>query len=458
MPKLSSAVPKYSHHKQRDLAFVRLDGKQRMLGRYGAPESRQKYDRLIAIWIENGRKLPDDWEHKLGLLSANHALREKTNRKPQTTPTDDVPVQTTVGEVIAHYIPYAREYYEANRTYEQILQLCKLLRRVHERTAVTEFGPKELHELRNAWVIGGWGRKHTNDMAARLIAIFRWAAEKSASRDSPLCVPISVWHTLKTMRGLPKARPLFTYEGTVVVDENGVPIIPEEGKVPPPIDEETVARTIQHMAEVPADMVRFQQATGCRPGEVCDIRPCDVDRSRSEVWIYRPPKHKTRHTESDDGRVVAIGKQAQLILTPYLDRGEDQPCFSPRESQQRTLEARSKNRKTPRSCGNVPGSNRVAKPKRQAGVSYSVAAYNKAIRRAIEKENAEAAESEMEPIEHWSANQLRKAYALKIRYEEGLGLDHSQVVLGHKQRATTEKWYARNQADAKAIEVALKIG
>ena len=53
---------------------------------------------------------------------------------------------------------------------------------------------------------------------------------------------------------------------------------------------------------------------------------------------------------------------------------------------------------------------------------------------------------------------IKKAYALEIREAEGLGLDHSQVVLGHKQRATTEKWYAKNRADEKAIEVAKRIG
>ena len=63
----------------------------------------------------------------------------------------------------------------------------------------------------------------------------------------------------------------------MVVDENGVPNIPEEEKMPPPVNEETVARAIQHMAEMLADMVRFQQATACCPGEVCDLRPCDVD-------------------------------------------------------------------------------------------------------------------------------------------------------------------------------------
>ena len=115
-------------------------------------------------------------------------------------------------------------------------------------------------------------------------------------------------------------------------------------------------------------------------------------------------------------------------------------------------------RKTPINHGNKTGTNRVAVAKRQPGESYTVSAYNKAIKRAVEKVNSVASNTGEARITPWSANQLRKAYALEIRNTEGLGLDHSQVVLGHKQRATTELWYARNQADEKAVDVARRLG
>ena len=35
-------------------------------------------------------------------------------------------------------------------------------------------------------------------------------------------------------------------------------------------------------------MVRIQVATGMRPSEVCKMRPCDIDLSREDAWIYRP--------------------------------------------------------------------------------------------------------------------------------------------------------------------------
>jgi hypothetical protein len=45
-------------HKATGQAVVRLDGKDIYLGTHGTPESRAEYDRLIAEWLANGRRLP----------------------------------------------------------------------------------------------------------------------------------------------------------------------------------------------------------------------------------------------------------------------------------------------------------------------------------------------------------------------------------------------------------------
>jgi len=77
-------------------------------------------------------------------------------------------------------------------------------------------------------------------------------------------------------------------------------------------------------------MIRFQRLTAARPGEVCNLRPIDIDRSK-HVWRYIPQTHKTEHFERQ--RVVFIGPQAQEVLAPYLERGVESPCFSPRDSE-----------------------------------------------------------------------------------------------------------------------------
>ena len=48
-------IPSYRHYKPKDLAVVRIDGHDRYLGKYNSLESREKYDRLIAEWLGNGR-------------------------------------------------------------------------------------------------------------------------------------------------------------------------------------------------------------------------------------------------------------------------------------------------------------------------------------------------------------------------------------------------------------------
>ncbi|HOW72930.1 MAG TPA: hypothetical protein PKY77_20205 [Phycisphaerae bacterium] len=47
--------PSYRHHKPSDQAVVTIDGKDFYLGPYDTPESRSKYDRLIAMWLAGGR-------------------------------------------------------------------------------------------------------------------------------------------------------------------------------------------------------------------------------------------------------------------------------------------------------------------------------------------------------------------------------------------------------------------
>ena len=87
-----------------------------------------------------------------------------------------------------------------------------------------------------------------------------------------------------------------------------------------------VDATLPYLPVVVADMVRFQRLTGARPGEVCQLRPCDVERG-GEVWQYRPESHKTQHHGRE--RIIYIGPQAQDVLRPYLLRDAQAHCFQP---------------------------------------------------------------------------------------------------------------------------------
>jgi integrase len=191
-----------------------------------------------------------------------------------------------------------------------------------------------------------------------------------------------------------------------------------------------------------------------------------VDRSE-EVWQYRPSRYKTEH--HGRGRVIFLGPKAQEVLRPYLLRPADAYCFSPTESKKQWLEARYAARKTPLSCGNVPGSNRKSHPKRQPKTCYTKDAYNRAIQRgceaafgmppelrriskklpADERKRMQKLAAEWRAKNCWRPNQLRHAAGTEVRRQ--YGLEAAQVVLGHAKADVTQVYAERDMALAAKI-------
>jgi integrase len=225
-------------------------------------------------------------------------------------------------------------------------------------------------------------------------------------------VPAEVYHALATVEGLKKNRSDARESSRVQ-----------------PVPDATIQATLHHLPSVVADMVRFQRLTGCRPGEVCALRPIDVDRS-ADVWVYRPATHKTQHHGKN--RLVFIGPKAQEILRPYLLRESEHYCFSPRDTQRKLLEDRRANRKTRLSCGNKPGSNRVRRPRRSPQERYTNDSYRRAVHRAATKAK----------IDRWSPNQLRHSAGTDIRRQ--FGLEAAQVFLGHASADITQVYAERD--------------
>jgi integrase len=234
-----------------------------------------------------------------------------------------------------------------------------------------------------------------------------------------------------------------------------------------PVEDAAVDATLPHLPDVVADMVRLQRLTGMRPAEVCILRPCDVDRT-GDVWLYRPQSHKTMHHGRD--RVIPLGPKAQGVLLRYLARDAEAYCFRPCDSEAKRRASQHANRKTPVSCGNRPGSNRAAQPKRRAGERYTTASYRRSIAYACDKAFPHAALGGVSPqkltaeesaeLRHWqsdhrwSPNQLRHAAATEIR--RVFGLEAAEVILGHSQANVTQIYAERDLA--KSLEVARRIG
>lgn len=185
----------------------------------------------------------------------------------------------TVNELVLVYRWHTHQYYRKNGevTREATItdDVIRYLRKHHATTFLDDFGPVALDELRDGMITDlDWSRKHINKQVNRLIRMFTWSAEKElVAPASPLA--------LKSLAGLKKGR-------TTARETDGVTCV----------DDAVVDATVPHRPDVVADMVRLQRLTGSRPGEVCSLRPCDLDRS-SDVWLYYPSEHKTEHHQKE---------------------------------------------------------------------------------------------------------------------------------------------------------------
>jgi len=214
-----------------------------------------------------------------------------------------------------------------------------------------------------------------------------------------------------------------------------------------PVESDVFEKTLDKLPKRVADMARVQRNSTMRPQDVCNIRACDIERT-GDVWLYRPPNHKTAYL----GEVLTkyIGTAAQEILTTYLIEKEDTPeayLFQPKDTvRDRNIERRC-NRKTLNKKGEVQPSHKNRKkmnPKRTPGEKYSTESYNKAIGSACKKAG----------VPHWTANQIRHLAATEIRKE--YGLEAAQIACGHKRASTTETYAEIDHG--KGIEVARRFG
>jgi len=358
-------IPKYCHHKARNLARVTIDGKDHYLGEYGSPESKQRYQELIAEWLET-----------------------------QNAEVQVVRADTRMCELMVAYLKHCQSYYrkdgELTREYGCIKEALREVRKLFELDQVDHFGPKSLKEVRTAMVALGWSRKYINKQVGRIVRMFKWGVGEQIVRST-------TWQALTAVEGLKMGR-------TQAPDHPPVE----------PVAEDIVAATLPHLSSIIADMVRLQQLTGSRPGEICLFRPIDIDRSAA-IWKFIPRRHKTEHQGRK--RVIWIGPQAQEILSPYLERDPRVYCFDPRE---------------------------VPNAKENAGRRYTKDSYGRAVRRAAKKAG----------VERWSPNRLRHSAATNIRRE--FGLEAAQTILGHASAQITEI-YAERDAEL-AQTVASRIG
>lgn len=404
MPRRPNPVPTYRLHSASGQAVMTVrqpDGKRRdvYLGAYDSPESRAEYARLL------------------------QELAVQAGPKPA-----DAPIGTraalTVAEMLLAFWRHAQQHYrhpDGTPTSEihSYRVAIRATRELYGHTLANEFGPLALKAIRKRLIDAGLSRPVINGRVARVRAMFKWGVSEEL-------VPETVYRALATVAGLQKGR--------------------TEAPEPPPVRpvaEAVVEATLPHLRPVVRAMVQVQLLTGMRPGEVCRLRPADVDTTAA-VWVYRPERHKNAHRGK--ARAVAVGPKAQAILAEFTPADPGGYYFSPRQAVADQLAERSEKRVTKRWPSHMRrnAAKQVKARRRPPGGHYRPHSYAVAIARACDAAG----------VAHWHPNQLRHAHGTMVRRR--YGLEAAQVALGHEKADTTEI-YAERNLDL-AVRVAAEVG
>jgi integrase len=390
---------------RRNIDYIRVtlaDGRHRYdLGPCGSEEARAAYLRLLAELESGGRPIA----RASGLTIAELATRYDHWKLTRETDVRELHRHELASRALLTL--YGSEPAE-NFSGAKLEAFVRHLARVHP----------------------DWSRQYVNKVANEIRKLFRWAlGGRLVSQD--------VVASLKVVTGLRRR------------DHEA----PEAPRVRP-VEEWVVEATWPWVVPVVRDMVRLQQYTGMRPGEVCVLRPCDLVRPWKTVegvgmWLYRLDEHKTDW--KGFLKEIPIGPRGQALLAPYLDRPAEVYCFSPKESvTRRFAEMRARRKGTVQ-----PAQVSRAKPRRSRPLRdrYTTDKYAQAIGYAVAKANRKRQNQGLPPLPEWSPNQLRHLVSTQV--ETDFGREDARCVLGHANATTTaiySEWVER------AAKVIARIG
>ncbi len=246
MPRPRNSVPVPRQHKGRAVLDVYESGSRRTrtLGAWGSVEADAEYKRFLAEFASGSLDRP-------------------------TGP------DATVNEILVAFLTHAEEHYrhpDGRQTSEvnNFKMAVRPLRELYGHTLARDFGPKALKTVRERMVGLQWCRGQVNAAVGRLKRVFKWACSEEL-------IPGGVFHSLQTVTGLRAGR-------SAAVEREPVK----------PVAEEVVQATLPYLNRHLRGLVGFQRVTGCRPGEACLLRRCDIDTTKA-VWLFRPAHHKNAH-------------------------------------------------------------------------------------------------------------------------------------------------------------------
>jgi integrase len=399
------SVPSYRHHKPSGQGVVTFNGKDHYLGPWQSEASKTEYKRLLAEWIAAG--------------------------KTTTVTGIESQVSIIVAELLTAYLAEAEVAYKKNGQptshLHNIRDALIPLRELYATEAVATFSPLKLKAVRETMVKRVLCRSTINKHVGTIKRIFKWGTENEL-------VPATVFHALQAVSGLRRGRSAA---------KESVPV--------KPVPDAYVEAALVHVSAQVAAMVRLQQLTGMRPGEVTIMRGCDLDMT-GKVWTYTPSTHKTEHHGIE--RPVYLGPKAQDIIKPFLKSDLAAHLFDPRDAMEAFNAERRRNRKTPMTPSHAKRTKK-SRPRMAPLDHYTTESYRRAIARACEAAD-KAARNEhptAKPgdvfVPAWHPHQLRHNAATRLRKE--FGIEAARVVLGHRTAAVTEVYAEMDQAKASSI-------
>ena len=351
MPRLRTAVPKLNKHATGQ-AFIKVGGQQVYLGRYGDPLTQEKYDRTVAVWLANGRRLP------------------------VADPADDC--QTiTVSMMLADYLKSIEGRYGHSDT-EAIKSVVAVMRRLYGSSPAADFGPNNLRACRAEMKRKGWCRTYINKQCRRLRAIFRWAVSHELAPEGVIAKLASV-------------EPLKRGEA-----RDNAPV--------KPVDRSDIRRVRRLVPRQVRALLDLQLLTGARADELVRLRPIDII-TKGEVWTATLTEHKTAHHGKT--RVLYFGPRAQKVLAEFMrpNRPTTAYLFSPREA---FAESKQKDAKGSRRPNQKPN---PRKSKRTIGNCYTTSSYRQTIHRACRAVGIKTWGPHR--LRHNAATMLRRQYGIE---------------------------------------------
>ena len=272
----SASAPSYRLHAKSGQARVRINGKDFYLGPHGSPESQQAYKQVIA----------DHW-HPPGTAPK---LR---GAEPSAA--------ITVSRLAIEFAKYAKQKHGETNEWVQIRLVLKTMRETYGHLAADEFGPVRFENYRQSLVDRNLSRLVVKRKANYVLKMFQRGVKLEL-------IPVEIWQRL-------------------------LAVGPLEARCKPakkvlPVSDAVIEATQAELTPVLRDLVEVHRLIGARPSEVCNMRPCDIDRT-ADIWIYTPATHKTEHHGRT--RKILIGPKAQAVLSRYLFRDPQAYCFTPSE-------------------------------------------------------------------------------------------------------------------------------